>query len=306
METRLQYDLTAATTQEHWLNLCKDLSAINQRGYGATDKSGHLLTYVCDFEFLTTGTNAIQIRTAPETWRAKSAFRKWHALRDFMFRSTGVSKSERGRYAGIMRPYYDALHASYPQYTLNPKEVELKTDGDASTWEYLDEESVRPGDWTYSQIVVDTNTDSGASQETDQFSLHILGESVNYVTGSGLAADQNWDSVAMISSFNADRAMPSADPDNPVSSKDNPLALLKGRSDTSYETAAIAGLEAADGPPYYIDGGTNSVLGGYLETTASGQQITRAYGVRIPAGLAHIEAVANCEFRCIVRRIELA
>ena len=279
---------------------------INQRGYGATDKSGHLLTYICDFEFITSGENSIHIRTPPETWRLKSTFRKWHALRDFMFRSTGITKAERGRYSGILRPYYDALHQAYPQYTLSPTEVTLTTAGDSSTWEYEDEEAIPSGDWTYSQIVVDANTDSGAAAETDQFHLHILGDSVSNVTGGGAGADQNWDSVGMISAFNADRAMPSADPDNPVATKDNPLALLQGRSDTSYETAGIAAAEAADGPPYFIDGGTESVLGGFLETTTSGQQITRAYGVRIPAGLAHIEAAANCQFRVLVRRIELA
>lgn len=304
MENRLQYNLTSVG-HENWLNLGKDLSSINQRGYGATDKSGHLLTYVCDFEFLTTGTNAIHIRTAPETWRAKSSFKKWHALREFMYRSTGIKKSERGRYAGILRPYFDPIHQAFDQYTLAPQQVTLDLAGDASEWSYEDESAIPAGDWTYSSIVVDTNPDGGASEETDRFSLHILGSSVNNLTGQ-LGADQNWDSVGMIHSFNQDRVMPSADPDNFVAAKDNPLALLKGRSDTSYETAEIAEEEAVDGPPYAIDGGTESVLGGYLETTATGQQITRAYGVRIPAGLAHIEADAICEFRCIVRRVELA
>ncbi|HIA03560.1 MAG TPA: hypothetical protein EYN66_16915, partial [Myxococcales bacterium] len=70
-EGHLQYGI-ATVANDWYLNLAHDLSIVNQRGYGATDKSGDLLTYVCDFEFLTTGENSIHIYTAPETWKTKA------------------------------------------------------------------------------------------------------------------------------------------------------------------------------------------------------------------------------------------
>lgn len=306
-EKNLQYAITSVANPDY-LVLPRDFSRINQRGYSSTDKQGNLLTYVCDFEFISTGTNNVHVYTMPETWRAKAAFKKWHALREFMFRSSGIKKSERGRYAKQIRPYFDPIHSAFPARTLDPLAPSYTLSGDASTWDYVDpgQEGIGSGDWTYSNIVVETNPDSpDTNDETDMFNLHMCGESVNTLSGT-VSTDQNWTSVGMISSFNADRAMPTAEPDDPVDFRNNPLALLKGRSESTYETAVIADMEAQDGPPYDVGLGINPTLGGYLETTSTGQQITRAYGVRIPAGLALIEATATCEFRCVVRRIEMA
>ena len=48
--------------------------------------------------------------TAPNTWRMRNAFRKFHAYRELMFENAGVSKEERGRYGHTMRPYLNAGH----------------------------------------------------------------------------------------------------------------------------------------------------------------------------------------------------
>ncbi|HIA03558.1 MAG TPA: hypothetical protein EYN66_16905 [Myxococcales bacterium] len=223
-----------------------------------------------------------------------------------MFRESGLSRKERGRYAGILRPYFDPLHQAYPQYTLSPEQVTMTLDGDATNWVWNDESAISPGDWTYSSIAVETNPDTpDTTTETDTFSLHIVGDSVNNLIGSS-GVDQNWSSVGMIQAFTADRSAPTAEPADRVDFRSNPLALLKGRSESSYDVLAIADTEAADGPPYESTQGLWPVLGGYLETTAAGQQITRAYGVRVPAGLALVVAEGACEFRCVVRRIEMA
>ena len=305
-EGRLQYNLTA-TTHDNWINLPRDMSATNFRGYESIDSNGNLLVYVCDFEFLTDASpNEIHIRVAPETWKTKNACKKWHAYRELMFKESGISKSERGTWSKSIRPYFDAMHAASPQYTLNPQQVTAVLEGAASEWEYKDESAVPLGDWTYSNIVVETNPDSGGIvKETDQFALAILGQSVNNLTGI-VGSDESWDTVAMIESYNQDRAGMRDNSFEPVADSSNPLALLKGRSESSYETLEIASDEAEDGPPYDVDSGIWPVLGGYLESTTTGQQITRAYGVRIPAGLALIEAGAATEFRCTVRRIEKA
>jgi len=317
MEGRLEYQI-GTIAHDSYIDVCRGLSFIQSKGYGSTTKSGDLLTYICDFEFITTGTTELTVYTAKENWVTKNAFKKWHALRDFMFRESGISKKERGRYAGIIRPAFDPIHSAYYNnggYNLRPYEESFDASGGAADQWHWDAASVMTGgDWggngvAPTQIVVETNPDSpDTSLETDQFALHICGPAVNNLTGV-IASDQNWDSVGMIAGYMADRAHPTAEPDDPVDYRNNPLALLKGRSETSYETAGIADEQSSLTPPYdtsTIGDMVNPVLGGFLVTTASGQQITRAYGVRIPAGVCMVTASAVCDFRVTVRRIETA
>ena len=316
MEGRLEYKITNIT-HDAYVDVCYGLGCVQSKGYGSTTKSGDLLTYVCDFEFITTGATELTIYTAKENWVTRNAFKKWHALRDFMFKETGISKKERGRYAGIIRPAFDPIHAAYynnATYSLHPMEERFDGGGDTSEWVWDPAQAVTGGDWggdgvSPTQIIVETNPDSpDTSSETDQFDLHICGPSVNNLTGT-VDTDQAWDTVGMICSYMNDRAHPTAEPDDTVSFRDNPLALLKGRSETSYETAAIADAQARLTPPYDTSANgdmQNPVLGGFLVTTASGQQITRAYGVRIPAGVCMLTASAACDFRVNVRRIETA
>ncbi len=319
MEGRLEYRITTVA-HDSYLDVCRGLSMVQSKGYGSTTKSGDLLTYVCDFEFITTGSTELTVYTAKENWVTKNAFKKWHSLRDFMFKESGISKKESGRYAGIMRPAFDPIHAAYYNnntFNLKPYEESFDSAGDSSEWSWNVASAMTGGDWggaggpteVPTQIVVETNPDSpDTSLETDQFSLHICGPAVNNLTGEA-ASDQNWDSVGMIQAYMADRAHPTAEPDDPVDYRNNPLALLKGRSESSYETLGIASGQSELRPPYDVssDGDmVNPVLGGFLVTTASGQQITRAYGVRVPAGVCMVNASANCEFRVTVRRIETA
>lgn len=321
MEGRLEYGITTIA-HDSYIDVCKGLSAVQSKGYGSTTKAGDLLTYVCDFEFITTGTTELTIYTAKENWVTKNAFKKWHALRDFMFKESGISKKERGRYAGIIRPAFDPIHSAYynnTAYNLQPREERFDSSdpGGVSEWSWSDASFMTSGDWggigsgvdKPTQIVVETNPDSpDTSLETDQFALHICGPSVNNVTGE-IGSDQNWDSVGMIVGYMADRSHPTAEPDDPVDFRNNPLALLKGRSESSYETVGIADGQAQLTPPYDTSTAgdmVNPVLGGFLVTTASGQQITRAYGVRIPAGVCMLAASATCDFTVRVRRIETA
>ena len=324
LEGRLEYGINQ-TNHDAYIDLAKGVSAVCSKGYGSTDKKGNLLTFVCDFEFITTGTNELAIYTAKENWVTKNAFKKWHALREFMFKESGLTRKERGKYAGIIRPAFDGIHsAHYNNLTYNLQPLEEHFDpGDPpdhtkDDWSWSAAGNMDGGEWggaggataVPTQIVVETDPDSGTPgvNETQQFALHICGPNLDDATGI-IDTDQVWDRVGMICSYMADRSHPTPDPDDPVDYRDNPLALLKGRSETSYETAGIAADQADLEPPY--DTATfgdmqNPVLGGFLTTTASGQQITRAYGVRVPAGVCMISNSAICDFRVIVRRVELA
>jgi len=318
MEGRLEYKITNIS-HDSYIDVPQGLSMVESKGYGSTTKSGDLLTYVCDFEFITTGTTELTVYTAKENWVTKNAFKKWHALRDYMFKESGLSKKERGRYAGIMRPAFDPIHSYFynnATYNLKPFEESFDGTGDKDAWHWDAAAAMTGGDWGGSgdvvvptQIVVETNPDSpDTTLETDQFALHICGPNVNNTTGVA-AADQNWDSVGIICGYMADRSHMSNEPADAVDYRDNPLALLKGRSESSYETLGIASGQAALDPPYDTTSNGDMVapvLGGFLVTTAAGQQITRAYGVRIPAGVCMLTASATCDFRVTVRRIETA
>jgi len=320
MEGRLEYKITTVA-HDGYIDLPMGLSFVGSKNYGSTTKSGDLFTYICDFEFITTGETELSVYTAKENWVTKNAFKKWHALRDHMFKESGLSKKERGRYAGIMRPAFDPIHSAYysnAAYNLRPREEEFDaTGGTADSWNWSSAEFMTGGDWggaggnvdIPTQIVVETNPDSpDTSLETDRFALHICGPNVNNVTGTG-SADQNWDSVGIICGYMADRAHPTNEPADAVDYRDNPLALLKGRSESAYDTMIIADEQASLDPPYdttTTGDMTKPVLGGFLVTTAAGQQITRAYGVRVSAGVCMVAASDTCDFRVTVRRIEMA
>lgn len=306
MEGRLEYDITASgVTNGAWLNLAHDCSAINSKGMNQGTAKGELLTYVCDISFVTTGTNSVNFYAAKENWVTKNAWKKWHALREFMFKESGISKRERGRYGSSLRVYLDPEHAANEQYTLTPVSNTITYDAGTDTWEY-GTSYMSNGNWTFSDIVVETNPDSStAPLETDQFSLNLCGPH----SSAGAAISQQWTSCGMIQGYMADRVHPTAEPDDPVDYRDNPLALLRGRSESVDETLAIAAAQAADGPPYDTDSigeMTNPQLAGFLSTTASGQQKVSAFGVRLPAGLCYVQAAGVCELTVTVRRVEVA
>ena len=308
MDGRLEYNLSnAANAGQSYLNLPRDLSANCSKHYGSTKRDGTMLTYVCDVSFISDGDNSVNIYTAKENWVTKNAVKKWHALREFMFRESGLSRKERGKYAQLLRPYFDAAHATgSPANQMDPQQVTIEFDDGTDTWIYGSAVDMAQGDWTFSDIVVETNPDSGGGVlETDTFKLSLTGPHTS--AGTGVAEDQAWESVGMIMGYMADRAHPTAEPDDPVDYRNNPLALLKGRSESSLEVVNIAATEAADGPPYdtSVDGDMiKPVLAGFLNTTSAGQQKVTAFGVRIPAGLALFQCAATCELQVVVRRVE--
>lgn len=304
MEGRFEYSIGGSSASNDFtLNLPRALSSVQQKGHGSTTANGDLLTYVCDIEFITTTENALEVYAPRENWVTKNAFKKWHELRDFMFRESGLTKKERGRWSKIIRPAFGPQGMA--TYYLGA--------GDALYWDAANEEwsdtdaassSLNEDDWTLSEISVETNPDSPNTDfETDTFNLHICGPSIPTVD-----ADQAWTSVGMIESYMSDRSQPTKEPADPVSHRTNPLALLKGRSESSYDVLGIAATEAEDGPPYDTStdincNTTRPVLAGYSNVTSTGA-ITTLYNVRIPSGLALLKVQSACSLKVTVKRVE--
>ena len=304
MEGRFEYAISGTmASNDLTLNLPRALSNVQQKGHGSTLADGTLLTYVCDIEFITTTENALEVYAARENWVTKNAFKKWHDLRDYMFKESGLSKKERGRWSKIIRPAFGPQGMA--TWVLSAGDA-LYWDEAAEAWSDSDAalSGLSNGDWTFTEISVETNPDTPDTDlETDVFKLHICGPSVPVSGG-----DQAWQSVGIIESYMSDRAQPTAEPADPVSHRTNPLALLKGRSESSYDVLGIAATEAADGPPYDTStdlncNTTRPVLAGYSNVTSTGA-ITTLYNVRIPAGLAMLKVQSACSLKVTVKRVE--
>ena len=104
------------------LNLPKDLSLLNRRGYASTTRKGVPLVYQCKVDFYlhdedgqgpSTALNAdlqatLKIDGCQNNWTMRNAAVKWHAAREEMFKKAGVKKGLRGAYAHEIRYNYDS------------------------------------------------------------------------------------------------------------------------------------------------------------------------------------------------------
>jgi len=293
MEGNLTYNFAAGTPAgtTEVINLCKDLSGLTAKGHSSTKRDGTMLTYIVDVELMATTTSAVGIFTAPETWKLKNAFKKWHELRHFMFKESGLSRKEIGRYAHEIRPYFGPAHEAFKR----PSSA-LIWDAGNEDWD-TDLPPTTGGDWTTTTIAIET--DESGPVDVDTFDLHLV--------GPHLGAEQAWTSVGMIMGYNADRSQSSRDPLNPVSYRDNPLAFLKGRSESVKEVLDIMTAEVADGPPYDIaiaGDSVNPVLAGTAMSSSTGAGRVTVYGVRVPAGLLALSLSAAAIINVRVKRIE--
>ena len=111
MEGQLYYPVTTGgTTTTAFVNLNRDLSALNSKNMEHTTRDGHVKGYMCNVALVGSNNQQFTFITAPNTWKMRNAFRKFHAYRDLMFANAGVTKEERGRYGHTIRPYLNGQH----------------------------------------------------------------------------------------------------------------------------------------------------------------------------------------------------
>ena len=157
MEGKLSYkltgfDATSATTDLDTgiLNLARDLSAVNRKGFEQTTRKGVPLVYHCKMTvyraFAVDRPNSAVVVTpgvAPQNWVTRNAAVKLHAAREAMFRNAGIKKSDRGRYDKTIR-YGMTAHNETPLVPL-----------------FLDNNSTYTdlGEWDLSKIAIDQDTE---------------------------------------------------------------------------------------------------------------------------------------------------
>ncbi len=113
--------------ETHTICVPKDLSILNRRGYASTTRKGVPLVYRVAATVYPTGLDgsgyttsvSSDVRTTVKflgcqnNWVMKNAAVKWHAAREQMFRSAGVTKRTRGAFAHEVRYAYDSSGDSF-------------------------------------------------------------------------------------------------------------------------------------------------------------------------------------------------
>jgi hypothetical protein len=110
MEGQLYYPISNTLNQNHFVNLCRDLSILNSKNIEHTDRKGHVHGYMVNVTIIGASEQLFLFGTSPNSWKFRNSFRKWHAYRDLMFANAGVTKDELGRYGQTIRPYLNEDH----------------------------------------------------------------------------------------------------------------------------------------------------------------------------------------------------
>jgi hypothetical protein len=286
--------LYSGLTTTNYYNLCRDLSWMNSKNHEHTDRDGHVVGYICNVKIHSDTAAGVSFFAAPNTWKMRNAFRKWHAYRDMMFTEAGVTDSEKGRYGKTIRPYLDAA---------------MKDSGkikDPAGWDISGTPPVQTQEWSYTQIAAAPGFDQAAvgtegSAAVDVYDLNITG--INQVASTTTLGTEYYSAVGMIHSYNQDRqevVTPTLDSQT-IEGHNNPLALLKqGGAVSGGEVMDIVQDQELEAPPYDInDNGASTALApidimqinpGYDGTNSV--PVQKSTQIFVPAGLLYISTTA--------------
>ncbi len=246
MENNLFYAVPAnSSTEGVYVNIARDLARLNGKNEEITTRDGHVFGYIINVQASIGADNRLDAYTAPNSWRLRNSFRKWHAYRDMYFDNAGINtREELGRYGHTMRPYLDRSHKAGTEVTMST----VDSEGNAVAYD--------GGAWTYttlSSAPTYTADDTPISAQTqpivDEWDLHIC--EANVVAGGTPILSGTYKSVGMIHSYNLDRVI--ADPSAlvPVEGPSNPLAALISSGDMGVgEVLEIAEALELELPPY--------------------------------------------------------
>jgi hypothetical protein len=291
METDLFYKPSGGTTV--YLNLARDLSRVNSKNEEVTTRDGHVYGYMVDFKLTGLGATAMTILTAPNSWKMRNAFRKFHAYRDIMFDNAGIEGDELGRYGKTMRPLLDIGQNPDGSSDLVPFTENSDLTTYPSGWD------IDGGEWTYTKLATTPiyNADKPIVAEekwADEFDLHICEE--NQVQGASAESSGYYKSVGMIHSYNIDR-MEVLTPNfiEVVDGPSNPLAaLISSGNQATGEVLEIAIDQELETPPYdQVDAGDSiqTLVKGFAASTAEVPNLRMT--AFLPAGLARLKFGAN-------------
>ena len=294
MENNLFYLFPNAQTK--YLNLARDLSIVNSKNEEITTRDGHVFGYAVEFEATASAGGSITVHSAPNSWRMRNSFRKFHAYRNIMFENAGVTGNELGKYGKTIRPYLDSMHLADGSNTLDP------------VTEYSDPSAgvrvLTGGDWTYSELAVTPAYEEGVPVTpeldwADSFDLTICDP--NVVQGSSEFESGYYKRVGMIHSYNLDRqdVFTPTTAGEVISGPSNPLSqLISSGNQAVGEVIDIAEEQELEAPPYDITDDGDSVYALVNSFGASSASIpTFRFTAFLPAGLARISVGSGTNLR---------
>lgn len=267
------------------LNIPKDLSILNRRGYASTTRKGVPLIFRCRVNFylqnqvghlfdddgtaLASAYDAdmqatLKFTGAQNNWVMRNAAVKYHAAREMMFKKAGVLKRNRGSYSHEIRYNYDGASDTW----LAP------VDGDGA--------ALTGGTWDVSKLSLDDDTDvelklvGGGANESTDWSTSALQIGFSYLSSRAqVPEDSNLESSA-----------------GPVErSALNQLLAAPTIEITTADDIIETSHDEQDNPPYdvWAAGDTNHDVTESVELGRAVAGMGSAYGsmiVDIPFGLA--------------------
>ena len=205
----LRYELTNSGTPNnetsHYLDIARDLSAVNRRLYRQGRDYHVKRVTVVSRNTIANGeppinAGRVTIASLPDSWMVRAAwnrgFKMWNKMNKLALDNTG---------SDITPKYHDFKIRGIGNYAPTPTYEVVKDNGGGN---------VAYGEWSYSSIVSPDGTTS-----TDAYSLHMLGNHI--VSGS------NYSSVGLLKSYAETRA--TVDTNNPNTASvnsDDPLLNL--------------------------------------------------------------------------------
>ena len=283
-------DISKTTmASEGYINLPKDLSIMNRRGYASTTRKGVPLVFQCKVDWYLHDDLGTGPATAPgsdlqatmkmvgvqNNWVIKNAAVKWHAARENMFARAGITKGSRGAYAHEIRYGFDA----HDQTWLTP------IDGDGAAF--------TGGTWDLSDMTNETDV---------SFKLKLVGSGTNEESSDGSVDAVNIGHSYLLSRMNLD-----ADTNRQSFEGPADKSILRGLLQASHpDSSSIDDLteesrDAQDNPPYEVldlsdSGDVNHDITESVELGRAVAGFGNAYGsaiVEIPFGLCDLRAQAH-------------
>ena len=229
----LRYEVTNSgtpgTETSHYIDLARDLSAINRRLYRQGRHYHVKRVSIVSSNTIAQGQPAVSagrvtVGCLPESWVAIGAWKRGFGLFREMHKraSAAVSNDIAGKWQDFK------IHLSN-ESRLGGLEVPLDNGGNA----------VSLGEWNYSTFVTPDGTTSA-----DEFDLQMLG------AHQGSAGSRT--TVALIQSYGESRATVSDDPTVPTTVSDDPLTNMFDDGTINDEVMTITYAEN-DNPPYDLD-----------------------------------------------------
>ena len=284
-------------TNSVYFNLTRDVSALESKNYEHTDRDGHVKGYIVNYEIIGGSDQVFFMITAPNSWKMRNSFRKFHAYRNLMFDNAGVSKSEQGRYGKTIRPYLSDCHRK-AELAYDPDTPSSLVIGQPSTFTCSTGNTMVKGDWTYSKLATtplytEAGPTMGAStlKVADAFDLTICNENVPGLTEGKTSG--TYDSVGMIHSYNLDRmeiVTPNPGEGETLAGPQNPLAaLIASGNQAAGEILNISIDQELETPPYDIldNGDSIAQICTKLAKVPTTLGVTRGQ-LFVPAGILQI------------------